>query len=333
MDLHASRRGMRAAAAPWSAALSGGLLELYDSARACTLDEFELRAARRLGGLVGFDGAVWGRGAAGGTQAPITITHAAVVDRPAQLLPDYGPIAALDPVTARFLRAPCEPLAIDVEATYRTRRCSPVREYLHEYRIGQLLLLGVGDAGGASMAWITAYREAHDAPFTAQEVDLFRALLPHWLQARELCAAWNLERHACGCSADAGHAMCDRQGLLHASDARFAALTGRASGGRLDAAVLRVLLAGAACAVGTTRITASGDGTWLILTAHSQAAHARLPGRLAEVAQRYADGASYKQIARDLDRSPATIRTQLQTIFARLSVHTRTELMRALHLQ
>lgn len=55
-----------------------------------------------------------------------------------------------------------------------------------------------------------------------------------------------------------------------------------------------------------------------------------LSGREQEVASSYAGGQSYKEIARSLDISPATVRTHLRTVFRKLGVTSRTELTNVL---
>ncbi len=55
-----------------------------------------------------------------------------------------------------------------------------------------------------------------------------------------------------------------------------------------------------------------------------------LSAREGEVARLYVDGLSYKEIARDLEISPATVRTHLNTIYRKLEVSSRIELLHRL---
>lgn len=57
---------------------------------------------------------------------------------------------------------------------------------------------------------------------------------------------------------------------------------------------------------------------------------ARLSEREGQVARRYVDGLSHKEIARDLGIAPATVRTHLNTIYRKLEVASRIELLRRL---
>ena len=56
----------------------------------------------------------------------------------------------------------------------------------------------------------------------------------------------------------------------------------------------------------------------------------RLSAREREIAQAYAGGASYRQIADRLFIAPTTVRTHISTIYRKLGVSTKIELLRAL---
>ncbi len=56
-----------------------------------------------------------------------------------------------------------------------------------------------------------------------------------------------------------------------------------------------------------------------------------LSNREREVAEAYAEGQSYKEIARSLNLSPATVRTHLRTVYRKLEVTSKLELVQALH--
>ena len=57
---------------------------------------------------------------------------------------------------------------------------------------------------------------------------------------------------------------------------------------------------------------------------------AELSTRESQIARLYVDGLSYKEIARDLEISPATVRTHLNTIYRKLEVSSRIELLHRL---
>jgi DNA-binding CsgD family transcriptional regulator len=307
------------------------VVELMAAAGRCELEQFEARALRSLGRLVGFDGAVWGQGVAQGPDATgFRITRACLVDRPASLLTEYAQVAALDPVTARFLARPEQALAASAADYDRQRATAPVGDYLRRHGIAQLLLQGSPGGASGRRRWVTAYREAAQ-PFTAPEAARLGALLPLWNQAHALCGQRELERAARGLAEDGGPvALCDAAGVLLAAEAGFGERTGLAEGALLDAALPARWRAGErATQLGAAALHVRTAGPWWLLQAGA-AGRPRLSPREDEVARRYVAGCSYKEIARALGSSPSTVRTQLQDVYRKLGVHSRISLLQAL---
>jgi DNA-binding CsgD family transcriptional regulator len=319
-----------------SGALSA-LLQLYEATLSQDIDAFEPFALRCLGRLIGFDGAVWGSGVvAPGRIAELSITRASVVDRPATLLGEYIELAPRDPVTAHFLACPDQPIAVDVEDYYRTRSSAVVGEYLHRHRIAHLLLLGCNSADTGTQTharyWITAYRESAK-PFDGPDVVRLQTLLPLWNQARGLCLTRQMERLARANPVEGGViALCDRSGLIHAAEPGFSDLTALRGGDTIASEALARLRGPvhAAIPVNGIFLRVQDAGSWVLLQATREGVSAALSQREKQVARHYVEGLSYKEIARELGSSPSTVRTQLQNVYRRLGVHSRTELQHAL---
>ena len=192
-------------------ATSSELLKLYERAVGSDLAAFEVASVRQLGHLVGFDGAVWGSGKVRASGGDFQISHATVIDRPTKILADYGHVCHRDPVTRTFVAHPEHPQTIDVDKFYGTTALKGMREFLHEYRVGHLLLNGVYAQRSRSMSWLTVYRGATDKTFSDSDATLLQALLPHWMQARDVCAALDAARSAVAHAAP-GPASCGAHG-------------------------------------------------------------------------------------------------------------------------
>ena len=313
------------------------LLQVYEATFTHAIDAFEPFALRCLGRLIGFDGAVWGSGVvAAGRGAALSITRASVLDRPATLLTEYPEFAPRDPATARFLACPDQPITVGAADYYRARSCAAVGEYLQRHRIAHLLLLGCDGARTGAPAhsrhWITAYRESADR-FDAADTARLQALLPLWNQARGLCLARQMERLArAGPVAGGGVALCDRSGLIHVAEPGFSDLTALRRGDTIASVMLARSsgLVDVAVPVNGICLRATDAGSWVLLQAIREGESAGLSPREKQVARRYAEGLSHKEVARELGSSPSTVRTQLQTVYRRLGVHSRTGLQRAL---
>ena len=313
------------------------VLQVFEATLSHDVETFEPFALRCLGRLIGFDGAVWGSGVvASGRDGNFAITHASVVDRPATLLDEYPEVAPSDPVTARFLARPEQPIAFSVEDYFRARGSAGVGEYLQRHRVAQLVLLGCNSvqAGAQTRAlhWITAYRESA-SPFDELDVSRLQTLLPLWNQAHELCLTRHMERMARANPVEAcAIALCDRTGLVHVAEPGFNDLTALRRGDNIACDTLARLrgpgrsafLAKGIC------LRAHEAGAWTLLRATREGVSATLTQRERQVARHYVEGLSYKQIARELGSSPSTVRTQLQNVYRRLGVHSRTGLQRAI---
>lgn len=171
--------------------LSAELLKLYGLAAHAETAEFEQRALRQLGRLVGFDGGIWGAGTADERGRVVAIEQATLIDRPRQMVDDYAAIAHDDPTTGQFIVAPEETQNVIVAQRYASPALQDMRDYLENYDVGALLLRGMGELHGGRLTWITAYRERRASPFSSRDEARYVQLLPHWFKARALCERLN----------------------------------------------------------------------------------------------------------------------------------------------
>ena len=236
-----------------------------DAALHGTNEEFQRSALAWLNAEFGFDGAVWGQGTPG-DQAPVAFEDVLVEGRSPELIRDYLRVAHLDPVSRQFLANPFQPQHVLVEQSYRGQQQEPVREYLRQYCIGQLILAGARALPGEAVSWMTLYREDAAQPFSAEEVQRAAAMIQLMLVTLAL---------------------------------------------RRPAAVEEPGLAPVTPPCGTFPSPL-------------------LSAREYEVARAYADGASYKAVARQLGMAPATARVHLASAFRKLDVHNKVELRVAL---
>jgi DNA-binding CsgD family transcriptional regulator/PAS domain-containing protein len=330
-------RGM----SPWDPALVTGamatLQQVLEATHLLDIEAFEPYALRQLGRLIGFDGAVWGSGVvASGPAARFTITRASVIDRPATLLGEYLDLAPHDPVTAQFLAQPDRPITVDVADHRWTRSGAAVGDYLRRHHIAHLMLLGCGGSRPATRPqprrWMTVYRESM-GPFDGPDIGHLQTLLPLWNQAHALCLVRQMERLARAHPvAGAAIALCDRSGLIMVAEPPFTALTGLREGDRLAGEWPAEQPASSPSATVPKGICLQWQdtGPWQLLQATREGDSAGLSPRERQVAQRYVDGLSHKEVAREIGSAPSTVRTQLQNIYRRLGVHSRMELLRAL---
>jgi hypothetical protein len=83
-------------------------------------------------------------------------------------------------------------------------------------------------------------------------------------------------------------------------------------------------------AVGRRRVAVQARGELLLLSLQPERCAAILPPRELNVARQYAEGGSYKEIARETGLSPATVRTYVRDAYQRLGVSNKIALGQAL---
>jgi len=289
-----------------------------------------------LGSQIGFDGAVWGSGIVDlERSSPFKITRADVVDRPASLLDEYPDVAPQDPATASFLAFPHQSMAVSASDYSQANDAAEVGEYLRRHRIAHFALLGRPgtrvETQQRTVHWITAYRQS-GKPFGERDLVRLRALLPLWDQAHEICLVRHMERFARAQNVSSSLiAICDENGVIHAAEPAFSELTHLYRGDRIerDSHGRLPTLRRGDLQTQQIRVMDHSVKNWTLMQATCEHTDAPLSLRETQVARRFADGLSYKEIARETGASPSTVRTQLQNIYRRLDVHSRTGLQRA----
>ena len=103
-----------------------------------------------------------------------------------------------------------------------------------------------------------------------------------------------------------------------------------AVGERMEGHALREHYSGTAFAVCLAMLFDRGSAREVADVTGAGSEPEELSAREREIAQAYAGGASYRQIADRLFIAPTTVRTHLSTIYRKLGVSTKIELLRAL---
>lgn len=183
------------------------------------------------------------------------------------------------------------------------------------------------------MFFVALYRGAEEAAFDDDESALFaeftKHLLHHWrLRCRDLILArspGSAEAFAlAGVDGELLYLGARLGRLLHARYPQWA--------GSILPAELAAMLKVVPCtvAVGGERLTLQPCGELVVLALDRAGRRAALPPRERSAAMLYAQGHSYKEIARLLGLSPATVRTYLRSVYLHLRVRNKIELGDAL---
>lgn len=304
------------------AAFSDCLLHLGTLARHAPADTLVGDALRVWRDLVPFDAAWWGEVA---PDPPRNVQHGSIG------------LAATFAQEWNDLLAPCDTFAhgsMDQPGTvYRASGGYPgppgiVKDFIDRHGLHAIMAVTLALPGSGLQFFVALYRADPHGGFTDTESALFAEYARHVVQR------W--EHRLCDLRATApldAFALSDRAGRLCYVGNRIAALLladGKDWTGTLLPPALTVALREAPCCLrfGGTRLALAPVGTLVALTLGSAAP--RLAPRELTAAMLFAQGLSYKEIARELALSPATVRTYLKAAYAGLGVTNRVELIAAL---
>ena len=208
-----------------------------------------------------------------------------------------------------------------------------VQAFARRHALDHGMAVTVELPGSGLLFFVALYRSAASPPFSDTESALFAAfcahLLQHWRQRVRALLMGAQPR------ASDDFALADTDGRLLYLGARLGRLLHQHhpdwSGSTLPAELASMAArAPIAVSLGAYRLALHPCGEVVTLALERGGRVARLPPRERSVAMLYAQGKSYKEIARLLGLSPATVRTYLRSVYLQLGVRNKIELGSAL---
>ena len=310
------------------------LLRLYRQSHELPIAQFQDEALNLLRPVLPFDSAMWG--AATLTPGGIDIHTIHLHRQPVEMLQSYEDVKHLDTAAQAVGLHPSETLAFDAEVWFRGRHQGALREHGRRFEQSHFFIAGLVNPDTRFTRWLTLFRARTDAYCTESERLRLAGLLPHLQQALELNRLTHLKDVVQAKGGEGmGSALADSRGMIHHMDAIFEhALRNEWDGWqgpRLPAAVVVAAQRGEQRVVGRTlAITQFSQHGLLWLRVRPLCAADALTPREAIVARLTAMGLTHKQIAARLQRSPATVRNQIRSIYDKLGVANVVALVEAL---
>lgn len=310
------------------------LLRLYRQSHELPIAQFQDEALNLLRPVLPFDSAMWG--AATLTPGGIDIHTIHLHRQPAEMLQSYEDVKHLDTAAQAVGLHPSETLAFDAQVWFRGRHQGALRQHGRRFEQSHFFIAGLVNPDTRFTRWLTLFRARTDAYCTESERLRLAGLLPHLQQALELNRLTHLKDVVQTKGGDGmGSALADSRGMIHHMDAIFEhALRNEWDGWqgpRLPAAVVVAAQRGEQRVVGRTlAITQFSQHGLLWLRVRPLCAADALTPREAIVARLTAMGLTHKQIAARLQRSPATVRNQIRSIYDKLGVANVVALVEAL---
>jgi DNA-binding CsgD family transcriptional regulator len=201
-----------------------------------------------------------------------------------------------------------------------------------------LMRFATPDSPGLQFVLLTRKSAAHR--FSLDEAASFELLAPHMMQAFATCrkifldSSQDRDKRVIGFAA----AMVDRAGVIHDQNARFVPMLRREwsdwKGKRLPEPLLELTARRSGTRWRFLGMQVSADfvpvDDLYLVTARPRHAADSLTQRETEVAQRYAAGRNFREIAEALNLAPATVRSHLRNVFSKLQIRNKSQLAQAL---
>lgn len=308
---------------------SASLLALSAMAREASAERLLQEALLVLRPLVPFRSAWWGECSEGGADAPPRSWLHGRIGLSASFAQEWNRLAHGD----AFARESMHKLGTVVRASGDEDPMPEMTAFSRRHALYHVMALTVELPGSGLMFFIALYRDEASPAFDDGESVLFAEfsthLLHHWRNRVQ-----GLLLGATPQASDA-FALADAHGNLLYLGGRLAAVIHKACPG-WDGSTLpeEIVTASAhapsAMALGGHGLSLQPCGELVALALDRGSRQGGLPPRERSVAMLYAQGHSYKVIARMLGLSPATVRTYLRSAYLQLGVSNKIELGSAL---
>jgi DNA-binding CsgD family transcriptional regulator len=315
------------------ASFSAVLLKLGDLPDAVDTAVFQERALAEVGRLIAFDSAIWGAGVATATGPVVHTMH--LHHQPPEMMASWEAIKHLDPIAAAMLQQPGTTVLADAESQLLGPTADKrIQAHCRRFDIAQVACTAFVDPVSRLLNAVSLYRSDPTHAFSRTEQVLKQNLMPH------LARTWGASRLAMVSRQAAlappfgrALALCDEHRFLHAASPSFLALLGiewpQWQGPQVPEALpgntARQPFSGERIACSAARF----NDLWL-LGARVRKPVDSLSAREREVAMRYANGASYREVARTLHISPDTVRNHVKHVYEKLGIGSKLELARLL---
>ena len=310
---------------------SDTILELNVLARAETVDRYQEKALAAVQRILPFDMAWWGTMSPRDSSFLLHSSH--LFNLPANYVRIWEQTKSDDNVAKEAHKLPRQTAYFDEK---NLAAAPGLATLTFTHGIGQACCTASCGTAHPTFTFLSLYRGQNEPRFSAEEQLFKQYLMPH------LCSAWAANHafqiqqlKASTSGGKAAMAVVDRQLEIVSSEAGFrdfvAAEWPQWDGISLPLPILRWLRS-AESSVKLDRIVMLRYpfGDLHLLVARRRTRADLLSKREASVAQAFSRGLSYKEVARELDSAPATIRHHLRMVYEKLGVKDKATLTSAL---
>ena len=313
------------------ASFSDLLFEMEELAHVSSIDEFQTSVLSAVQRIMPFDKAWWGIMAPDGSSFSLHSSH--LFGLPSSYVSAWEDVRCEDLVAQAVALRQNETVYFDQAAL----RAAPGLESLTgDHGIGQAFCTSSRAQTQPSFMFLSLYRSFGEPEFSNTDRLLVQYLVRHlfclWAnnrscQMQQLKSAFNATRHSM--------AIADRQCEILNAEPDFQTIMKLEwqawDGGPLPKGVAKIVAASYDVPVRLERIVVRSYrlGDFTVLVVRRRLPADSLSSREAVVAEQFGAGSSYKEIAKQIGLSPATVRHHLRGIYCKLGVRDKGEMSAA----
>jgi DNA-binding CsgD family transcriptional regulator len=306
------------------------LLELYRGARELSVAEFPGFAFGLLTAVLRFDTARYTALKFLDQGAVVCTSH--LWNEAIETVLDWEQINRHDTVVPTVLSALGRAFCFHAPTLFAGPGKAIMRDFIQRTGHRNNLVIALLDDDEGLCKSLSLYRAGPEDRYAERDGQVLEALMPHVVEALRINESLGALAVRADADARASLAIAGVNGALHYVGPRFVELMRlewpQWSSTRLPACALD----GVSCAGGhgwsgrSIAFTVERIGELLFVRARALHPSARLSSRELRVAALYGAGRSHKEIARDLELSPVTVRNHLQHIYAKLRINDKAQL-------
>ncbi len=311
------------------------LLRLYRLSQELPIQHFQDAVLAQIKQVLPFDSSVWGTATT--TPWGIDIHTVHLHETSQEMLQAYEPLKHLDSAAATVFDKRYVTRVFHADSWFSSPETRGLRDFLRRFGHANIFIAADSNPSTHFVHWISLFRADQEAHATEDQRLLLAQLTPHVMQALALNRVLHLDHLEAADKALSPHgcAIADVRGVLYHADPQFNALVQAEwsgwTGHALPAPLVDAASLGAARFVGRALVLrVYVEHGLLFLKARARCLADQLTAREWTIARRIVQGESHKAIALALERSPATVRNQIQSIYEKLKVSSIAMLIEAL---
>jgi DNA-binding CsgD family transcriptional regulator len=311
--------------------LSCFLLDLYGAAVREPIGAFEKSWILALKSLLDFDAAWTG---VASIQGSLPVNHSAFTyNLSADFGPEWKKIAAFDPFADLASLVPGQASSV----TLQTQDIAPeFQEWARRYDLQNLASVCAIDNGFELISFLSVYRHDHRAVFSESDLRKLELVIPHIAAATRTNRRLQLASKLQHSSERKPRAICDAFGVFHRADPEFRTILKSLIPDWNENSLPEDILQNAqdpsdadyvwnGYSVEMTEVA----GLWVVAL-QEVSPLAVLPPRELEAIQFYSQGASYKEVAREMGIAPSTVRHHIRCAYKRMGINNKAQIAQIL---